>query len=231
MIARRDLMIGVACLGAAGLAYGLKPRRQLTLLPEGKMADVLPMNVPGWTSESADSLVQPKSDTSLAATLYSEIVGRIYTEQVSGEQVMMLVAYGNTQSDTLQLHRPEACYPAVGFELIETKPGRMAMPGGAFLPVRRVVARAPSRQENIVYWTRMGEYLPGSGGEQRDVRLKTAMEGYIPDGVLIRFSIAGDDSKEAFAILDRFVPALMAQVAANKRRALVGTALAKQIKT
>lgn len=227
MIARRDLLIGTACVGAAALAYGLKPRRRLTLLPQGKMEDLLPITFTGWSAEASDGLVKPKSEGELAATLYSEMVGRVYHEAATGESVMMLVAYGDTQSDLLQLHRPEACYPAVGFELISSKPALLKAAGGAQVPVRRVVARAPGRQENIVYWTRMGEYLPGNGSEQRSVRLKTAMEGYVPDGVLIRFSVAGENADEAFAVMDRFIPALLAAVAADKRRALVGTRLAK----
>ena len=36
----------------------------------------------------------------------SEMIQRIYLHQVTGDQVMVLIAYGDTQSDLLQLHRP-----------------------------------------------------------------------------------------------------------------------------
>jgi len=227
MIARRDLLIGGACLAAAGAAYALKPRKRLVLLKGEKMADVLPINFGGWSAEQADGLVQPKTEGELAATLYSEMVGRIYHQASTGAAVMMLVAYGDTQSDMLQLHRPESCYPAVGFNLVSSVPGKLSLPGGGDVPIRRVVAAAQGRQENIVYWTRMGEYLPASSGEQRKVRLQTAMEGYVPDGALIRFSIVGDDSEAAFRTLDAFIPELLTSVAAGKRRALIGTRLAE----
>lgn len=227
MIARRELFIGGACLAAAGTAYALKPRKRLILLKDGKMADVLPINFGDWSAEQSDGLVQPKTEGELAATLYSEMVGRIYHQASTGAAVMMLVAYGDTQSDMLQLHRPESCYPAVGFNLVSSVPGKLSLPGGGDVPIRRVVASAQGRQENIVYWTRMGEYLPGSSGEQRKVRLQTAVEGYVPDGALIRFSIVGDDSEASFRILDAFIPELLASVAGDKRRALIGTRLAK----
>jgi EpsI family protein len=193
------------------------------------LADVLPLTVDNWSAETSDGLVQPKTEGELAATLYSEIVGRIYHNASTGAAIMMLAAYGETQSDLLQLHRPEACYPAVGFRLVSSKPATVTMAGGGTVPVRRVVAVAPGRQENIVYWTRLGDYLPDGSGAQREIRLKTAMEGYIPDGVLIRFSMTGDQSDEAFAIMDEFIPLLMQGVDPAQRKALIGTSLAKQM--
>lgn len=227
MIARRDLLIGGACVGAAGIAYALKPRNRLVLLKDGKMADALPLSFGDWSAESSDGLVQPNTEGDLAATLYSEMVGRIYHQASTGVAVMMLVAYGDTQSDLLQLHRPESCYPAVGFNIVSSEPGALALAGGARVPVRRVVASAQGRQENIIYWARMGEYLPGSSGEQRQVRLQTAMDGYVPDGALIRFSVVGDDSVAAFKILEGFIPELLTAVAVKQRPALIGTQLSK----
>lgn len=227
MIARRDLLIGGACVAAAGAAFALKPRKRLILLSGDRMADVLPISFGGWSAENSDGLVQPKTEGELAATLYSEMVGRIYHHAPSGAAVMMLVAYGDTQSDLLQLHRPEACYPAVGFNLRSSVPGMLHLAPKAELPVRRVVAAANGRQENIVYWVRMGEFLPNSSGEQRKVRLQTAMEGYVPDGALVRFSTVGEDAAAQFKVMDAFIPELLEAIAASKRRALIGTQLAK----
>lgn len=229
MIARRDILFGSACLIAAGAAYSLKPRKRLVLLSSGTMADGLPASFGDWTGENADGLVQPKTEDELAAKLYNEMVGRLYHQASTGQTVMMLVAYGGTQSDVLQLHRPEVCYPAVGFNLLSSTAAVVPLPGGADLPVRRVVAAAQGRQENIVYWARIGEYLPDSGSEQRKVRFENALEGYVPDGVLARFSVVGSDAEAAFATLDRFIPELLSAVAVDKRRALIGTRFAKSM--
>lgn len=228
MIGRRQLLFAGACVAAAGTAYALKPRRRLTLLKDAKFADVVPIRFGDWSSEDSDGLVQPKSE-GLAAMLYSEMVGRIYRDSATGQQVMMLIAYGDTQSDLLQLHRPESCYPAVGFELRSVTPGVLRLNGGAEVPVRRIVAKGADRIENVMYWTRMGEYLPNSAGDQRSVRLKTAMEGYVPDGALVRFSTLGDSPERAFALIDRFARALLSATPASQRQALVGTQLAKAI--
>src|SRR5690606_19841698 len=144
--------------------------------------------------------------------------------------VMMPVAYGDTQSDLLQLHRPERCDPALGFSLVSTKAAAVPLPGGFALPVRREVATTPARQEDIVCWSPMGELPPRSGGEQRKVRLRTAMAGYIPDGALIRFSVIGSDESDAFALMNRFILELLQAIPATKRKALIGTQLSMSIK-
>jgi len=229
MIIRRNMIMGAACIAAAGAAYGLRPRRRLTLLADGKIGDIVPATLDDWSAENADGLVQPRTEGELAATLYSEMVGRIYHQASTGKAIMMLIAYGDTQSDLLQLHRPESCYPAVGFRLLSSEPASLPLVGGGTLPVRKVVAEAAARQENILYWTRLGEYLPDSAGEQRKVRLRTAIEGYIPDGALVRFSIVDSDAASSFKVLEEFVQKLLMAVAPKGRPALIGTDLAKQI--
>lgn len=193
------------------------------------MADILPLRVGDWSAENSDGLVKPKDAGELAATLYSEMVGRIYHQASTGAAIMMLVAYGDTQSDLLQLHRPEVCYPALGFNLVSTIKAGLELPGGMEVPVRRVVAVAQERQENIVYWARMGEYLPDSSGEQRKVRLRTAIEGYIPDGALVRFSMVRSDADKAFKVMDEFIIQLLSAVVPSRRSALLGTSLAKSM--
>jgi EpsI family protein len=229
MIDRRGLLLGAACLGAAGLAQGLRPHKRFSLLGKAKMADIVPVNFGAWTAQDNDGLVKPDTAGTLAGRLYNEILERIYRHAETGVEVMMLIAYGDTQSDLLQLHRPEACYPAVGFEIMSTAPAAISLHHGVSLPGRRVVAQKGDRLENIVYWTRLGEYLPTGSGEQRKARLLTAMHGYVPDGGLFRFSVLGPDRQAAFAYLDQFVAELMTAIQPNNRRGMVGSALAQKL--
>lgn len=227
MMRRRDLLIAALGLSAAGAAEALRPRRKLVLLKGGTIADSMPMTFGTWTAEGSDSLVSPDQAGRLAKTLYSEIVQRIYHDDSTGAAVMMLAAYGDTQSDLLQLHRPESCYPAVGFNIESSVPATIKLAGGAMLPVRKVVATAEDRRENIVYWTRVGEELPLSGKEQREVRLQNALDGFVGDGILLRCSTVGE-SAASFAVLDNFIPTLLAAVPRNKRPALISTRIAQQ---
>ena len=126
------------------------------LLEHAKMADIVPLTFGVWSAANNANLLTPDTTGKLAAQLYSELVSRIYANELTGHEVMMLIAYGDTQSDLLQLHRPESCYPAVGYSLKLTAPAVIPLGGAAVIPARKVVAVKGERQENIVYWTRLG---------------------------------------------------------------------------
>ncbi len=226
MSTRRNLLIAGACFTAGALSYGLKPRKRLSLLGSGKMEAIVPVTIPGWSAELSEGMVKPKTE-GLAAELYDEVVQRTYKGEMDGADVMLLIAYGGMQSDLLQLHRPEVCYPALGFSIRSKKASTVRLPGGTALPVVRLVAVAGDRQENVVYWTRVGEALPTNNADQREIILETSFKGLIPDGVLVRSSIVHDNADEAFALLDRFIPTMLSAVAPDSRRALIGTNPAK----
>jgi EpsI family protein len=224
---RRDLILGAAAVGALGLAEYLRPREKLKLLRTGTIAEAIPETFGTWEARTSE-LINPEQAGRLARSLYSETIMRTYLDPQSGAEVMILAAYGDTQSDLLQLHRPESCYPAVGFTLRSTKSVDLPLAPQAILPARRVVAAIQDRVENIFYWTRMGERLPRTGPEQREARLGNAMKGYVADGILVRCSVLGD-SGPAFEVLDGFVPQMLRAVQPALRPALIGTALAQRI--
>lgn len=227
MVARRDLILGLAAVAAAGAAYQLTPRKKVLLLLEhAKMADIVPVVFGPWSAAADPNLVTPDTTGKLAALLYSELVSRVYTNEQTGREVMMLIAYGDTQSDLLQLHRPESCYPAVGYELKMTAPAAIRLADAAVLPGRKVVAVKGERQENIVYWARLGEFLPDSSRAQKVDRLRTAMRGYIPDGALFRFSDVSNDADGSIERLESFIRDLVTAIPPGKRRAILGTQLA-----
>jgi hypothetical protein len=97
------------------------------------------------------------------------------------------------------------------------------------LPARRLLAEQDGRRESIIYWSRMGEALPQDGGQQRKARLEIAMQGIIPDGLLSRFSIVGDDPSQDWRTIGAFVIELIAAIAPNRRNVLIGTERAKLI--
>jgi EpsI family protein len=229
MIARRDLLIAAACVAAPAVAYGLRPRRHVSLQGPAKLEQIVPRRFGDWTSRDVSDLIAPKTEGSLMAKLYGEAVGRVYVHAPTQAEVMMLLAHGDTQSNELQLHRPEVCYPAFGFAITHSVPIELPLASGVALPARRLVAVAPERQENIVYWARLGEALPVNGAQQRFDRLKSAMSGYVYDGLLARFSMLGSDSSAAFAVVESFIAHLVQAVPSNQRVGLIGTQRAGQL--
>lgn len=222
MTRRRDLMIGGLALAAAVAAEALRPRRETNLLAGHGVAASIPKKFGPWISGDSDALVSPEQAGELAKSLYKEIVGRTYIDEVTGEGVMLLAAYGDTQSDLLQLHRPEICYPAVGFTINSSRDVVIPLGKAPALPARRLVASMADRDETILYWTRIGERFPRSGQEQRAARLENAMEGFVADGILMRCSALGDPDR-AFRAVSRFVPQMLQAIPKARRSAFIGT--------
>jgi EpsI family protein len=231
-IARRDLILGGLCVAGAGTAYALTPRQHMTLLKRGSLDAAIPRYFGAWTSRDVSNLVAPKEEDSLAARLYDETIERIFqTTSGGGPEVMVLMAHGDTQSNELQLHRPEVCYPAFGYEITSSAPMDLRVAPGVTVPARRLTAEAPGRLETIVYWSRLGEFMPVTGGQQRIDRLRTAMKGYIADGLLARFSVVGLSPSAAVPVLEGFVSGLLQSVAPDRRRGLIGTSRANAMTT
>ncbi|MEO8811739.1 MAG: exosortase-associated protein EpsI, V-type [Caulobacteraceae bacterium] len=223
MIARRDFFVGGACLAAAGLAYGLIPRRHVTLLGGARLEEIVPRVTGDWASHDVTDLVAPKIEGSLLSKLYGQTVGRVYRRGADGAEIMMLLAYGNTQSDDLQLHRPEICYPAFGFAISQDFATSLPLASRIAIPSRQLVATAGDHRENIVYWSRLGEFFPIDRQAQQIDRLKTAMHGVVADGLLARFSILNLTPDVALGTIRGFVETLVMAVAPDRRAVLVGT--------
>lgn len=223
---RRDFIIGAGLVGVAGAAQALIPRTQVSLLGGRKLEAIIPHNLPGFASLNGGGIVAPKPPKgSLADRLYSQTVQRLY-QTPDGDVVMLLIAYGGTQSDQLQLHRPESCYPAVGFTISDAANKSIALGNGADVPVRRLSARLDQRVEQIWYWARVGEYLPLNENEQREVRFRNALDGVVPDGVLVRMSTLTMDEQRGDTVNEAFARAMIAAVGPDGRRVLLGTRFA-----
>lgn len=224
MIARRDLLIGGACVAAAGTAYALKPRREVLLLPADRdLQEFIPTTMAGWIGQDVGDPMALNQEGSLAARLYNQVVTRLYTNSDSGAQVMMLLAYGAKQNDDLQLHRPEVCYPAFGFTLVANQRTQVPLRAGVTVPARRLVAENDAGRQYITYWSRLGEFLPQGGEEQREARFLNAFKGIVPDGVLCRFNVVAPSEALAWGALDKLIQDLVGAMPPVGRRVLLGT--------
>lgn len=228
MISRRDMLIGGMLLGASAGAWAWTPRTKMSLLGDADMEKMIPKAFGHWRALPASALVVPEEEGSLATQLYSQRVGRIYANP-DNEAAMLLIAYGGTQSDSLQLHRPEVCYPAFGFEIRDTENVPIPLAPGVRIPARKLVAVSNLRTEQILYWSRIGEHLPVTGAEQRWARLRTEMGGTIPDGVLVRISTIGNDAERGLQLNRRLAADLMQAVSPATRRLLLGTEPARAL--
>lgn len=206
---------------SAGAAY-LKPdlyladtRAQLLIEPS------LPQAFGDWKLQPVSrGVVNPQTET-LLNTLYSEVISRTYAN-ARGERVMLSIAYGKNQNDSFQVHKPEICYPAQGFQVKSNRAGEMNTPFGS-IPVRRVETMLGSqRPEPVTYWTTLGDESVRSGTDKKLKEMRHALRGYIADGLLFRVSSVDADSMHAFEVHEHFVSDLLAALKEEDRRRIAG---------
>ena len=225
-IGRREMLFGAGCVAVLGLGEFLRPRDTLRLLANGtKLTTILPTRVGGWAAGEGGDIVLPDTPGSLADRLYNDRVARTYQRGGDlGSPIMLLAAYGAAQNDLLQLHRPEACYPAIGMGIVAREVTMLPLAPGVALPIVRLTAHASGRTEDIVYWTRLGDALPQTAGDQREARFAAALKGYTADGILVRASAIREaaDGEPQFGELMAFVRAFILDTRPAARAALVG---------
>lgn len=221
-IARREFLLGGLMVGALGTAEFLRPRREIDLMGKLSLEEIVPETLGPWQSVNDASLIQPVQEGSLMDTLYDGLLTRRYVNQQTDDQIMVLMAYGRSQTDSLQLHRPEVCYPAVGIPIIAQANTEITF-GTKSIPAVQLVAQSPSRTEDIIYWSRMGEEFPQTSSSQRAVKLKLAMRGYIPDGILVRVSQLRAGGEPDYTQIKAFIQDMLTGVKPAERAPLIGT--------
>ena len=227
---RREFFVGGLAAGAFGVAEYLRPRENVRLFSGITLEDAVPSSFGPWREHPGGAVIEPVTPDSLADRLYSATVARVYArEDGAGPPIMLLIAYGGEQSDLLQLHRPESCYPAIGMDIAARQMGSVGLAGGGQVPAVFLSAGGQHHLEDIVYWTRLGEALPRTAAEQRSDRLRAAMQGKVGDGMLVRASTIRFEAAPAWPYLTRFLADLMASVPPRSRAGFVGTERARTV--
>ena len=221
-LSRRQMLIGAAVFGTVGLSELYTPRRSAPRLTEKGFDALFPHRLGQWNYLSASGLVLPPQDQ-LSRTLYEQLLTRVYSV-ASEPAVMMVLAYSSTQEGRLQVHRPEVCYPAAGFRIVQNEERFVPLVGGGSIPARYLIAERDDRRECIIYWTRVGSALPTRWRDQRLEMAKANLQGYIPDGLLGRVSMIETNPNLAWERLSAFVNALVGTVTPPARRLLIGAA-------
>jgi EpsI family protein len=152
--------------------------------------------------------------------IYQLTLSRTYVN-TKGEQVMLSIAYGGDQSREMQVHRPEVCYSAQGFQISKMKKIDLKMPTGN-IPAMQLTARQGTRIEQITYWVRIGTDTVRGNLEQGFMRLKYGLTGNIPDGILFRVSTITEDEKQAYETQSIFIRDILHALSPKNRFRLSG---------
>lgn len=198
---------------AAYLGSTWKPTKMLadTLRPIHFKQDI-PDAFGAWQNDRGmDHIVPDPTQQAFLNKLYNDTVTKTYMNS-AGQRIMFSAAYGKLQADdTLQLHNPEICYSAQGFAISGLRPASITVAGKAH-SVHQMLAKTANRPEVVTYWIVVGEKNANTRTQQKLVRMKYAMQGYLSDGLLMRVSSIDTDPDRAFKLHAQFANDLAAQM-------------------
>lgn len=220
----KSWVLALCMLGTAVAAWALTPQ---TLMSDQRakvtLADLIPTAFGDWKElpQSGRQIVNPQQ-TAILDEIYSETLSRVYVN-TSGATIMLSLAYGANQSRDLQIHRPEVCYSAQGFQILGTEKTNIATSVGS-VPAMHVVAKLGQRNEPITYWVRIGEKVVRGNLEQGFARLGYGLGGVVADGILFRVSSISADNDKAYATQKQFIDDLLNSVPADTKAYLLGDA-------
>jgi len=207
------LAAAVLMTSAAAIATVMTPTRRIVdTLPKLDIEAAIPDRFGEWQLDkrSGSGVVNPQQ-TELLNKLYSQIVTRTYINP-EGYRIMLSIAYGEDQRDSNQLHYPEVCYPAQGFQITSKQASELEIDGRK-IQVRKLESHlSKQRFEPITYWTTIGEKVVTGKIDKKIAEMEYGIRGEIPDGLLFRVSSIDTNSGDAFKLHAQFVRQLYENV-------------------
>ncbi len=221
-ISIRNVVLLALMLVSASLAAALRPTISLAdERPPINLKTMVPTSFGDWRQleRSGAYIIDPQTQQ-LLSKIYSETLSRTYVNS-KGYQIMLSIAYGKNQSDALQLHKPEICYPAQGFQLFDKHADVLNL-GDRSIPTTRLMTKLGQRQEPVTYWTVVGDHVTVSGIDKKLTEMRYAMTNRIPDGMLIRFSSIDGNVDNAYQYQDQFARDMITAIASADRERFSG---------
>jgi EpsI family protein len=218
---RRALVIAAAMTSVAAATGGAR-----LLLGQGRKAEppqlqrIVPARFGRWQELAVAPSVVSARTQDLLASIYNEILTRVYVAD-DGYRIMLSVAYGGDQRGALRAHKPEVCYPAQGFKLLDSQDAALETDHGR-IPTRTLRTALGSRHEPVMYWFAQGGRTSASSWERRVQGLRLMLTGQVPDGLLFRVSSIDADAPRAWQRQGEFVRALLAACTPAARARLAG---------
>ncbi|MDZ7858015.1 exosortase-associated protein EpsI, B-type [Sphaerotilus sp.] len=206
----------------AASANHLKPTQHFSDTRGGKtLNQIIPGQFGRWQQQEISSGIVNPQQQQLLDELYSEQVSRTYISD-QGYRIMLSIAYGKNQNDSFQVHLPEICYPAQGFQVVSSAPTTIDTPFGT-IPAKQLKTTYQSQRiEPVTYWTTIGNHAVRSGTDKKLKEIQYAMEGQIADGLLFRVSSVDPNLPRAFDAQLNFVSEMMSSLSPGDRLRLAG---------
>ena len=224
LLTRRAVIASVLMAGVAAGGQAMVPTKRMAALRGPFRVDALvPTAFADWRIDTTavGGIVNPQTEEMLNK-LYSQTLDRVYLD-AQGHRIMLSIAYGEDQADdSVQLHYPEVCYPAQGFQLKGNRKEVIQLGQGS-VRVRRLQTQfGDSRFEPVTYWTIIGDQQSLGGWDRKVAEIRHGLRGEIVDGLLFRVSSIDRNTEEGFRLQDTFIRDIVAAMTPGARRQLVG---------
>lgn len=212
-------IVGLAMLVVALAAWAFKPTAQRDR--DFDLESPVPRAFGAWHVDPDVAPVPPTPDVQASVDqIYDRVLMRTYVND-RGERMMLVIAYGGDQSDSLKAHRQEVCYSAQGFAIRSVSYAHASI-ADRTLDLAHIDAQRGPRHEPVSYWFTMGDTVAMSRRDRLLTQIDYALRGRIPDGMLVRVSSLDDNAPNAFERQRAFLDALMRSIDPTWRARFVG---------
>lgn len=226
---RLTWLFGLSMLLTAWMTFMVTPRAMnRQSLPATYLQDNIPTAFGDWQSldNIGNRIVNPELQQALNR-IYNQEVNLNYFD-VSGDEVMLSIAYGANQTDEFAAHDPAGCYPAQGLSIVNRHPDILHTSFGD-LPVIRMATRGQNRLEDVTYWFVVGQYITNNDWTKKKIQLRYALRRKIPDGLIFRVSSLDRDPARAWQLQDRFLKQFLNNLSPTVRQHLIGTHFSRAV--
>jgi len=221
----KSVLVSAILICSAIASVILTPTYKTLSTPPNLEKDI-PLNIGEWTNQaspyaqvSTNPVTQAISDS-----IYDQVLTRAY-EDKSGNQIMLAIAFAQEQRQDIKIHRPEVCYPAQGYQMLQSNEHVFQVSGYPYsIYGKQQIFKNENRIEAVSYWIRLGNAYPKTGLEMRIKILKDGLKGELDDGVLVRVSSIINSESEAlgaFELHERFIENLLNAVSNTSPNLLV----------
>lgn len=218
----KSILILLVLILSFALSVVLKPNKKIvdsSLMPN--FEDMIPREFGSWKVDTKLPMIlgDPAMEGKLNA-IYSQNLSRTYVNE-SGVRIMLSIAYGVDQSDSMQVHKPEVCYPAQGFVINSIAKGLLNV-ANKQIPVTYLDTAMNSRREFVTYWILVGDEVVDGGMQRKLKQLEYGLQGIVADGLLFRVSSLGSAGEEEFLYQKEYIHSLLSSMGSNDRSMLIG---------
>lgn len=182
---------------------------------------IIPEKFKGWSvDKNQNFIVDPKMQENLDK-IYTQTFERTFIN-LNGKMLMLSLSYGPDQRDGMNVHRPEFCYPAQGFEIINSEVKTLNILDRD-IPIRKLETINGSRREFVTYWMLMDKKPYIGSFKRKYIQLKAALRGELPDGLLFRVSSIGQEADTEYELQNQFINSLIQNIDSDKLKFVIGT--------